>query len=216
MLMPSDVGDTVAAAKRALRGNAKFLRGRIGAEERLHAAESLARHAATVPLFAVPVENGVVGVYFPIGGEIDVRPLVAWLRRLGWRIALPVVEKADAPLTFREWREDAPLVVGAFGTQQPGEDAPVCRPGVLLLPLLAFDAAGFRLGYGGGYYDRTLAEMEETGPRVAAVGVAFAIQEIEMVPHESWDRRLDMVLTERGALLVHEGHRHPRRRNGYS
>ncbi len=205
MLMPSVVGDTVSATKRALRGNAKFLRGRIAAVDRRHAAECLVRHAATVPLLAVPPERGVVAVYYPIGGEVDTRLLVDWLRQVGWRIALPAVDQVDAPLVFREWLPDAPLEHGPFGTRHPPKDAAPLVPQVMMMPLLAFDADGYRLGYGGGYYDRTLAAMAEAGHRVAALGIAFAIQEIEMVPHESWDRRLDMVLTERGVIPLRDG-----------
>jgi 5-formyltetrahydrofolate cyclo-ligase len=204
MLMPSVVADTVAATKQALRGNAKFLRGRIGAVERRHAAECLVHHAATVPLLAVPPENGVAAVYYPIGGEVDTRLLVDWLRQVGWRIALPVVEETESPLVFREWVPDAPLEHGPFGTRHPVRGADRLVPRVVMMPLLAFDADGYRLGYGGGYYDRTLAEMARAGQQVAALGVAFAVQEIEMVPHESWDRRLDMVLTERGVLPLRE------------
>ncbi|MBN2752928.1 MAG: 5-formyltetrahydrofolate cyclo-ligase [Rhodospirillaceae bacterium] len=213
MLMPSVVGETVAATKRALRGNAKFLRGRIDAVDRRHAAECLVRHAATVPLLAVPPENGVIAVYYPIGGEMDTRLLVDWLRQVGWRIALPAVEIVDSPLIFREWVADAVLDRGAFGTYHPNELAARCVPHVILMPLLAFDADGHRLGYGGGYYDRTLAAMVEAGYRVSSLGVAFAAQEIEMVPRESWDRRLDMVLTERGVLPLRDGTR-PRRKSG--
>jgi 5-formyltetrahydrofolate cyclo-ligase len=205
MLMPSVVGDTIAATKRGLRGNAKFLRGRIGAVDRRHAAESLVRHAATVPLLAVPPEGGVAAVYYPIGGEVDTRLLVDWLRQVGWRIVLPAVERVDAPLVFREWIPDAPLDHGPFGTRHPPKDAATLVPQVVMMPLLAFDADGYRLGYGGGYYDRTMAALAEAGHQVASLGIAFAIQEIEMVPHESWDRRLDMVLTERGVLPLRVG-----------
>jgi 5-formyltetrahydrofolate cyclo-ligase len=207
MLMPSVVGDSVAATKRALRGNAKFLRGRIASVDRRHAAECLVRHAATVPLLAVPPEKGAVAVYYPIGGEVDTRLLVDWLRQVGWRIVLPVVEHTESPLVFREWVPDAPLEQGPFGTRHPPKTADCCVPQVIMMPLLAFDADGYRLGYGGGYYDRTLASLAEAGHRVAALGIAFAIQEIEMVPHESWDCRLDMVLTERGVLPLRDGRR---------
>lgn len=204
MLMPSVVTGTVAETKRALRGTAKFIRGRVPAEDRRHAAQSLVRHAATVPLLAVPPERGVAAAYYPIGGEIDSRLLVDWLRQVGWRIALPTVEQPNAPLTFREWQPDAVLDEGPFGTRQPPRGTPATTPDVILIPLLAFDAHGYRLGYGGGYYDRTLAAFADAGRRPVSVGVAFAVQEIETVPHESWDRRLDMVLTERGVLPLRD------------
>lgn len=213
MLMPSVMTGNVAETKRALRGTAKFLRGRVPADERRHAAESLVRHAATVPLLAVPPENGVAAAYYPLGGEIDSRLLVDWMRQVGWRIALPTVDQANAPLVFREWQPDAQLDEGPFGTRQPPRGTPAEIPNVLLIPLLAFDAEGFRLGYGGGYYDRTLAGLADAGHRPVAVGVAFAVQEIDAVPHESWDRRLDMVLTERGVLPLRNA---PKPNNGIS
>lgn len=208
MLMPSVVAGSVAETKRALRGTAKFLRGRVAAADRRHAAESLVRHAATVPLLAVPPENGIAAAYYPLGGEIDSRLLVDWLRQVGWKIALPVVEQANAPLVFRAWEPDALLDEGPFGTRQPPRGSAVCRPNIILIPLLAFDSNGFRLGYGGGYYDRTLAVMAEAEHRPVALGVAFAVQEIETVPHESWDRRLDLVLTERGVLPLRDAPKH--------
>lgn len=211
--MPSAMTGTVAESKRALRGAAKFTRGRVAADDRRHASESLVRHAATVPLLAVPPENGVAAAYYPLGGEIDSRLLIDWMRQVGWRIALPTVEQANAPLVFREWHPDAVLDEGPFGTRQPPRGTPAAVPDVLLIPLLAFDARGYRLGYGGGYYDRTLAALADAGHRAVSVGVAFAVQEIETVPHESWDRRLDMVLTERGVLPLRDA---PKTDNGHS
>lgn len=211
--MPSAMTGTVAETKRALRGTAKFVRGRVAPEDRRHAAESLVRHAATVPLLAVPPENGVAAAYYPIGGEIDSRLLIDWMRQVGWRIALPTVEQANAPLTFREWLPDVVLDEGPFSTRQPPRGASALPPTVILIPLLAFDAQGYRLGYGGGYYDRTLAALADAGHRAVSVGVAFAVQEIETVPHESWDRRLDMVLTERGVLPLRDA---PKPNNGSS
>ncbi len=213
MLMPSTVTGSAAETKRSLRGTAKFVRGRIGGDERRHAAESLVRHAATVPLLAVPPENGVAAVYYPIGGEIDSRLLIDWMRQVGWRIALPLVEEVHAPLVFREWQPDAVLDDGPFGTRQPPRGSDILAPNVILIPLLAFDSRGYRLGYGGGYYDRTLAALAERGHATVSVGIAFAVQEIETVPHESWDRRLDLVLTERGALLLRDA---PKQHTGTS
>ena len=138
---------------------------------------------------------GVVSGYWPIAGEIDVRALMTRLQELGFDTALPVVTAPDAPLTFRRWRPGRALVSGPFGTRHPEPDAPELRPDVVLAPLLAFDDRGTRLGWGGGYYDRTFDALRQRGP-VLAVGVAFAAQRVDAVPHEPNDRRLDWIVTE--------------------
>ena len=98
-------------------------------------------------------------------------------------------------LGFRAWRPSDPLVAGPFRVPEPAGGAPV-RPDVLLVPLLAFDAAGYRLGQGGGHYDRTLAEL----PHARTIGLAFAAQRVETIPRDRFDRRLDVVVTEAGAF----------------
>jgi len=141
----------------------------------------------------------VVAGYLPIGDEIDPRPLLRWLRGAGHAIALPRIVRTQAPLAFRGWNEGDPLEDGPFGTRQPADAAPDLVPEVLILPMLAFDRRGFRLGYGGGYYDRTLAVLR--GRRaVTAVGVAYAAQEVAAVPADRHDQPLDWVVTEREAI----------------
>jgi 5-formyltetrahydrofolate cyclo-ligase len=141
----------------------------------------------------------IVAGYLPIGDEIDVRPLLQRLRADGHAIVLPRVVRAQAPLTFGGWGDGDELEPGPFGTLQPPAIAGTLVPDVLILPLLAFDRQGYRLGYGGGYYDRTLAVLR--GQRaVTAIGVAYAAQEVEAVPHDRHDQRLDWVVTEREAM----------------
>ena len=108
-----------------------------------------------------------------------------------------VVAKAKA-LEFRNWHPDVPLEDGPFGTSHPPASADVTSPGIVMLPLLAFDASGYRLGYGGGYYDRTLADMKSSGSTVLAVGIAYQSQQVDAVPHGELDQRLDWVVTENG------------------
>jgi 5-formyltetrahydrofolate cyclo-ligase len=117
--------------------------------------------------------------------------------------ALPVVVRRGLPLLFRAWRPGQSLVTGSFGVPRPDKDQPELTPRMLIVPLLAFDRTGYRLGYGGGFYDRTLASLRANGPALA-VGVGFALQELPFVPHDSVDERLDWMVTEREAFHIGE------------
>jgi len=151
-------------------------------------------------LDALAISEGVVVAgYWPIVTELDVRPLMARLDERGVVCALPVLLAADAPLAFRRWRPIDPLEPGPLGTSHPTADAPVVDPDVVLVPLLAFDAEGYRLGQGGGYYDRTLAELAARRS-IVTVGVGFAVQRMDRVPRLEHDRRLDWVVTEDGLV----------------
>jgi len=119
----------------------------------------------------------------------------------GHPIALPVVVRRGLPLLFRAWRPGQTLVAGSFGVPRPDKDQPERTPRVLIVPLLAFDRAGYRLGYGGGFYDRTLAGLWAQGEALA-IGVGFAVQEVPRVPRDGMDARLDWVVTEREALQI--------------
>lgn len=156
------------------------------------AAVALAAHAPRLGLAA----GAVVAGYWPLGDEIDPRPLMAALAGLGCRLALPVVVSRAAPLQFRAWAEGDALEAGPHGTAHPFETAPCLRPDVLLVPLLGFDRGGWRLGYGGGYYDRTLERLRENA-QVRAIGLAFAAQEMVAVPRDGHDQPLDAIATER-------------------
>jgi 5-formyltetrahydrofolate cyclo-ligase len=137
-----------------------------------------------------PAPGAVVGGFLPIHNEIDPRPLLAALAARGHRLVLPETPPKGAALIFRRWTPGDPLVRGRFGTLHPaGEEL---RPDYLLVPLLAFDRAGHRLGYGGGYYDRTLAAL----PAAFRLGIAFAAQEMQALPAEPHDIRLHAVATE--------------------
>ena len=143
----------------------------------------------------LPIPKGAgVSFYWPMGDEADPRALAFALAARGHTLGLPVVVKKKSPLVFRRWRMGDALVTHAFGMREPPATAPEVTPDVLLVPLLAFDATGTRLGYGGGFYDRTLAALATK----LAIGIAYAGQEMEGVPRESSDQPLDMVVTERG------------------
>jgi 5-formyltetrahydrofolate cyclo-ligase len=146
-------------------------------------------------------ETGVVAGYYPVRGEFDCLPLLAHLAASGWHTALPAVPAEDGPLEFRAWTPGTPLVSGKFRIPEPAADSLVVRPTVVLAPLLAFDAAGHRLGYGRGYYDRTIAQLRSIGA-VAAIGLAFEEQEVSKVPAEQHDERLDWILSPSGARPI--------------
>jgi 5-formyltetrahydrofolate cyclo-ligase len=181
-----------AEDKRALRAAAKSAR----AAAKAAAPDAPARLAARF-LDTVPVTSGaVVGGYWPIGDEMDVLPLLAGLRERGIALALPVVAAPGTPLVFRSWRPGDEMAPGAHGISAPLPSAGLVVPSLLIVPLLAFDAQGWRLGYGAGYYDRTLEAFAAAGRPVTAVGVAYAGQEVPEVPHDGGDVRLNAVVTE--------------------
>ena len=139
--------------------------------------------------------DAVVSGYMPIRSEID--PLPAMARRAGQgAVCVPVIDGPDLPLRFRAWTPTAMMVAGPFGALVPHAGAFVV-PSLLIVPLVAFDAAGYRLGYGGGFYDRTLAGLRAAGD-VLAVGFAYAAQEEASLPVEQTDQPLDGIVTERG------------------
>jgi 5-formyltetrahydrofolate cyclo-ligase len=146
-----------------------------------------------------PPPGAVVSGFWPIGQEIDIRPLMVALHERGHPIVLPVTPKRGNPLTFRLWRPGDELVPERFGTVRPtGEER---APDVLLVPLLAFDRRGHRLGYGAGFYDRTLARL----PGRFALGCAYAAQEVPEVPAGPYDMRIDAIATERGVIFCEGG-----------
>ncbi len=187
---------SLVEAKGALRRASADRRRRAKAAAGEGAGERVAElFLANVPLAAGAAVSG----YWPIGDELDARPLLARLHELGHACALPTVAARGQPLVFRQWSPGVPLVAASFGLSEPAAEAPTVIPDVLGVPLLAFDARGYRLGYGGGYYDRTIAALRRSGREIAAVGLAFAAQEVEAVPHGPGDERLDWVVTERAA-----------------
>ncbi len=146
-------------------------------------------------------DGAIISGYWPLAGELDVRPLLAWAETRGCRSSLPVVSGRARPLVFRRWRDGDRLDSGTFGTHHPPPDAAEVRPDIVLTPLLAFDGAGFRIGWGGGYYDRSFAALRDQGP-VLAIGVAYAAQQVDAVPRDAYDQRLDWVVTEETAMRI--------------
>ena len=190
----------VQAEKAEMRAAAKARRARA-AKDAADAGKALSDEFCRSVRLRAPT---VIAGYLPIGDEIDVRPLLRRLHGDGHRLSLPRVVRSGGPLAFAVWTDGDTLGQGPFGTSQPTEGAAVVTPEVVIIPLLAFDRYGFRLGYGGGYYDRTLWALRAQRA-ILAVGVAFSVQETPAVPHGVHDQRLDWVITEREAIRMGKG-----------
>jgi 5-formyltetrahydrofolate cyclo-ligase len=180
----------LAERKAALRGQASAVRREVWLKSGAWASQALAARGA--PLIGAMQATSAAG-YFPVHDELDPIPLLEALRAQGLRTALPVV-RPGPDLIFREWSQGARLKRGKFGLAQPGAESPELMPDIVLVPLLAFDRKGGRLGYGAGYYDAALRRMRRHGP-VAAIGIAFDEQEFPEVPQEPQDEPLDTILT---------------------
>jgi 5-formyltetrahydrofolate cyclo-ligase len=193
---------TLQEAKRAARAEALGRRAAAHADAARRfgtasAGEALRRRfleAITVP------DGAAVSAYWPVRSEIDTRPLLTALHEAGHACGLPVIVRRGAALIFRRWQPGMTLLARPFGLLEPGPEAEEVIPDIVLVPLLAFDSAGRRLGYGGGYYDCTLAGLRRAGREVVAIGVAYAAQGCDHVPADESDERLDWVVTEQGAI----------------
>jgi 5-formyltetrahydrofolate cyclo-ligase len=193
----SGAGCDVPLAERKARARREALARRLAAAQAAAADPRFAeRFAALVLEEAPPPRGALIAGFWSMGPEIDVRLLLKALEARGHALALPVTPRRGLPLLFRRWRWGEPLGRGPLGTRQP-EAGEVVRPDFLLVPLLAFDRAGRRLGYGGGYYDRTLAAL----PGAVALGCAYAAQEVAKVPAGPEDARLARVATEEGVVV---------------
>jgi 5-formyltetrahydrofolate cyclo-ligase len=193
--MTTVTDSTSSALKAVLRREALALRDALPAAARVQAAETIAARA-----FPVTVAPGATAAGFmPMKSEINPLPLMRKLEGAGARLALPVVAGRGQPLIMRAWGFGEPLLDGVWGIRQPQPTAPAVAPEILIVPLLAFDRTGQRIGYGAGYYDMTIAALRaERG--VIAIGLAFAAQEIAAVPVTPGDVPLDLVLTEREVI----------------
>ncbi|MEG9884026.1 MAG: 5-formyltetrahydrofolate cyclo-ligase [Hyphomicrobiales bacterium] len=186
----------IKTRKQALRNEMARIR------ERVHDCMKQRAGAMLVALAGDLVEPGcgrVVSGFYPFRGEIDSLPLLQTMGDAGWVTCLPVVVARDAALMFKRWRRGEPTRSGCLGTMEPVASAPVVEPDLLLIPLLAFDRFGHRLGYGAGAYDRTVERLRRLRP-VVTVGLAYSAQEVACVPNDSEDQRLDRILTENGFI----------------
>ena len=182
----------LAAAKRRARSASAARRDEA---HRLSAAAAGAILAARGLPVAKPAGQCAVSAFHAYKNEISTLPLLDTLAAAGWTTALPVVAGPGLPLLFRAWVPGSPTVPGVWDIPMPPEHNAVVEPDVLLVPLLAFDRQGYRLGYGGGFYDRTLAVLR-AWKTVVAIGVGYAAQEVPEVPHGPFDQPLDWMMTE--------------------
>ncbi|HEY6895775.1 MAG TPA: 5-formyltetrahydrofolate cyclo-ligase [Rhodocyclaceae bacterium] len=180
-----------AAIRRALRSERLALREAMSAAEHRHASALIERHL--YELLGARA-GGCIGFCWPMRGEFDPRALVGGLLKRGWQACMPVVETPGAAMVFHAWQPTSEMRHGPHGTVVPAEAHPAL-PDVLLLPLVAFDPAGFRLGYGGGYFDRTLAALR---PRPLTVGVGFELARTETIHPAAHDIPLEVIVTEAG------------------
>ena len=191
----------LAAAKATLRLDARARRKALMVEHP-EADWLAADHAGAMLTATGQTRVGVVALYKALGAELDPRPLGEALRKAGWSLALPAVEAPDAPLVFRAWSPGEPLAKDLTGLAAPLPSAPLVRPDLVIVPLLAFDGRGDRLGQGGGHYDRTLAALRGEPSPPAFVGLAYSGQERGDLPREPHDQPLDGILTEAGYIAV--------------
>ncbi len=187
--------DDLVRRKAELRARLLTRRGELEAAEAAAAADVVAERVAEL----IPGEQAVVAAYWPLAGELDPRPAMRRLAARGHRLALPRMRGKALPLAFHAFDWDQPLTLGGFGVMQPDPAAPLASPAVVLVPLLGFDGRGHRLGYGQGYYDRTLRALRAAGAIRLAIGLAFALQEVKAVPAGPADEPLDAIVTERAS-----------------
>jgi 5-formyltetrahydrofolate cyclo-ligase len=193
------VAPSASAEKALLRNQVLAARAALAVPD----AQAASRMAGLHFLRAVELgQMRAVALFWPLQDEIDTRPLLRALHELGVPTALPRITGRSEPLRFHRWHPDEPLVAGPFRVQEPPAEAAEIVPAIMLTPLLAFDARGFRLGWGGGFYDRTIAMLRQAGHRPLCVGYAFACQEVGQVPTEPFDEPLDMVVTETGCRRI--------------
>src|SRR5690349_11308179 len=187
--------DLIESRKAELRREAIARRDALPAAERAAAAAAIA--ARPLPVAVPP--GAIVSGFSPLKSEINPVPLMRAFAEAGAGLALPVVAGRGKPLIMRAWHFGAPLVAGVWGIREPPPEAPEVFPDILIVPMLAFDRTGHRIGYGAGYYDMTIARLRSVKP-VIALGIAYAAQEIAEIPVTPRDAPLDLVLTERETI----------------
>jgi len=188
-------------SKHDLRSKARAQRAEL-ARANPGIALRLAEHVEALNIHG----GSVIGAYIAVKDEADPFLLLERLIAKNCAVALPRVIAKDEPLAFHRWKRGDKLEKGAFEILEPSEDTPLAFPHIVLVPLLAFDARGHRLGYGGGFYDRTL-DFLRANSTVRAIGVAYAGQEVPELPREDHDHVLDAIITENGirAFTTHKG-----------
>lgn len=188
--------EELVAAKVLARKQAMAARKVAKADAGPDAGQKLADHFQTL---ISPPAGTIISGFLSIGSEVDVAPTLSAMAGRGCQICLPCVIAPRTPLVFRLWKQGDALIEESFGTRAPAATSTEVQPDILIVPLLSFDRAGYRLGYGGGFYDRTLEMLRKTKP-VLAVGVAYSGQQVDAVLRGPYDQPLDWILTESGGF----------------
>lgn len=192
--------------KSALRQEMKAIRENLHAGDDGMVARLIASQVLMLPEIAGEVQRGIkarsnephiVAGFMPIQTEVDCLFILKALNAIQCRCALPIIVAKNQHLAFKEWDMEEALQDGTFGTREPSPDLLYVMPDIILVPCLAFDEKGYRLGYGGGYYDRTLEIYREKGHEFTAIGVAFDGQKSDHVPVAKYDQPLDIIVTEK-------------------
>ncbi len=158
-----------------------------------------AKKVARTFISKVGKNSGVpIAGYFPIGSELDIRDLFEELHISRYQYCLPIITDVSDILEFGSWCSGDSLVESKYGIMEPREESKRLVPKTLIAPMLAFDKCGYRLGYGGGYYDRTIAKLRKLDSKILVVGIAYAGQEVSQVPIDTNDQKMDMIITEEG------------------
>lgn len=197
---------TDPSSKAIIRATAAERRDALEIDDRLDWDQAICAHVLASGLI-----NGIAGMvaaYWPIRSEADPRPVLVALKERDVATALPaMVPRTDGQgreIAFRSWRPWEPIIPGGFGTLVPDHGAAIVRPACLIVPLLAFDKACRRLGYGKGHYDRAITTLRQRG-KLTTIGIAYAAQEVDRVPTEAHDQVLDAIVTENGVLTRQAG-----------
>jgi 5-formyltetrahydrofolate cyclo-ligase len=193
--MTGPMPGSITELKTALRRTAMALRRAAHTENGTAAARTLCQRLSA----DITLKDKTIAGYWPLGDELDCRPALEGVIAQGGKVALPVVAGQGQVLLFRGWQPGDPLDPGPFGTAHPTVRSAVVTPDVLLLPLLAFDNTGHRLGYGAGYYDRTVDALRRQRS-IIVIGVAYDAQEVGAVPRDPHDQQMDAVMTDRRTL----------------
>jgi len=196
---------TTALARNFMRNETRkrslVARESLSGQEAAHLSAQVVAHL----LQTFPQPPGkCVGFCWPIRNEPDIRPAIRHWLAMGITAALPVTPAEARALSFRLWQPESRLIPDRHGIPTPPADAPAVRPDVLLIPLNAFDAAGYRLGYGGGFFDRTLASLAEASARPLAIGIGFELGRVPDIAPQPHDQPMDWLVTEAGSWRIRE------------
>jgi 5-formyltetrahydrofolate cyclo-ligase len=183
--------------KKSLRAQSLAARESITPDAARTASVAVAKHLVDL----IPAPATIIAGYRAVRGEIDVFETMAQLSERGQELCLPVMAAPHAPLIFRRWRIGHPLEIGQYGIEIPPTTEPELIPDTVIVPLVAFDKKGHRLGYGAGFYDATIHQLRQSSKTVQIIGVAFAAQQVDVIPVEPHDAKLDAVVTEKEIVI---------------